>query len=138
MKIKELKAFGYNVFEVTGWTDGSFRWELRDKYGYFHDSYAVYKTEEKAWEGILRWHNKNLPPEKIAQMDEMLKLKDAYWKALMAMHKLKKKKKKIGAPVKKLMPALCPVQQILEQNLTEIHLAATIAVQTGHLVSLAF
>lgn len=110
MKIKELKAFGYNVFEVTGWTNGSFCWKLRDKYGYFHDTNSVYKTEEKAWEAILRWHNKNLPPEKIAQMDEMLKLKDAYWKALMAMQNKKKIKKKIGAPVKKLMPAPCPAK----------------------------
>ena len=110
MKIKELKAFGYNVFEVTGWTNGSFCWKLRDKYGYFHDTNSVYKTEEKAWEAILRWHNKNLPPEKIAQMDEMLKLKDAYWKALMAMQNKKKIKKKIGAPVKKLMSAPCPAK----------------------------
>ena len=92
-ELKALKAFGYNVFEVTGWTNGKYRFELRDKYQYYHDSYSVYKTEEKAWEGVARWHAKNLPPEKIAQMDEVMKLKDAYWKAMLAMHKSRKAKK---------------------------------------------
>lgn len=87
MNIKELKAFGYEVFEVTGWTNGKYCFRLRDEYGYFHDSYTVYKTKEKAWEGVLKWHNKNLPPEKIELLKEKMKLRDAYHKQVNAIDK---------------------------------------------------
>jgi hypothetical protein len=87
MNIKELKAFGYEVFEVTGWNNGKYCFSLRDIYGVYHDSYSPCKTKEKAWESAARWHAKHFPPEKIVLFEERRKLRATHYKEMKAMDK---------------------------------------------------
>jgi fructose-1,6-bisphosphatase len=87
-EINELKKFGYNVFEVTGYTNGKYCFELdNSEYHVHHSSYSVKKTKEKCWEAASRHYVKNFPQQRMALMNEKIKLHKAYSKAIDAIDK---------------------------------------------------
>jgi len=94
MTIDQLKDFGYNITEVTGWKNGDYTWYLRDKLNrYRHDTYSVYKTEEAAWKAAARHYSKNFDEQFFALLKEKKKLQDAHYKEMNA---LTKKAKALG------------------------------------------
>jgi hypothetical protein len=59
-EIKELKKFGYSVFEVTGWTNGKYCFDLNnEELNVYHSSYDVKMTKELCWQAAADWHNKH-------------------------------------------------------------------------------
>lgn len=94
-EIKELKKFGYNVFEVTGYTNGKYCYDLdNQEYDVFYSSYSVKKTKEKCWEAAARHFVKNFPKERMALMQEKIRLRKEYSKAIDAIDKQIKALKK--------------------------------------------
>jgi D-alanine-D-alanine ligase-like ATP-grasp enzyme len=62
-EIKSLKAFGYEVFEVTGHKNGTHCFDYKGSVRGIHricPAYIAHKGEKKAWEEVLKFHNKNV------------------------------------------------------------------------------
>lgn len=94
-EIKELKQFGYSVFEVTDWTNGKYCFDLNNQeYDVYHSSYSPKKTKEKCWEAASRHYIKNFPQQRMALMNEKIRLRKEYSKAIDAIDKQIKALKK--------------------------------------------
>ena len=72
-EIDSLKAFGYKVFEVSGWKTGTHCFDYDGKVSSLSDcpSYTPHKGEQKAWEAALRFHKKRYTNEIAVLQDEI-------------------------------------------------------------------
>lgn len=62
-EIANLKAFGYNVFEVTGWKTGTHCFDYKGKVNGIRKNvpaYTPHKGEMKAWEAVLKFHTEEV------------------------------------------------------------------------------
>jgi hypothetical protein len=78
-EIANLKAFGYNVFEVTDRKTGTHCFEYKGNVSVINincPSYVAHKGEQKAWEAVLKFHKRSFTIE-IAKLQE--EIDEAFW-----------------------------------------------------------